>query len=78
MIWLLNGIFSSRTLGQTRRKLRNCTAILTESSGFLDSRILYGDDFDAVLAKAQKASLVTLVLVSAETEHANYEREENG
>jgi hypothetical protein len=44
---------------------------------FLDSHVLlYGDDWDAELAKAQRAALITLVLVSAQTEQAYYEREE--
>lgn len=44
---------------------------------FLDSRCLrLGDDWDRELADAQKASLVTVVLVSANTGSAYYQREE--
>jgi hypothetical protein len=44
---------------------------------FLDSRnLLEGDDWDQELAAGQRASLVTVVLVSASTEQAYYQREE--
>lgn len=44
---------------------------------FLDSVcIKLGDDWDTALAAAQRDSLVTVVLVSANTEKAYYEREE--
>jgi HAD superfamily phosphoserine phosphatase-like hydrolase len=44
---------------------------------FLDSRCLeLGDEWDARLAAAQRASLVTVVLVSSNTVKAYYEREE--
>lgn len=44
---------------------------------FLDQRcLLPGDDWDATLAKAQREALVTVVLVSENTEAAYYQREE--
>ncbi len=44
---------------------------------FLDSRcLLPGDNWDAELTKAQRRSRVTLVLISAHTDEAYYEREE--
>lgn len=44
---------------------------------FLDSRSLkLGDDWDLALAEAQQKSRVTVVLVSAQTQSAYYEREE--
>src|SRR5262249_39698717 len=44
---------------------------------FLDSRcVLPGDDWDITLAKVQRQSLVTVVLISTHTEKAYYQREE--
>lgn len=44
---------------------------------FLDSKTLkLGDDWDIELAKAQQNSAITLILVSANTERAYYQREE--
>lgn len=44
---------------------------------FLDSRcLLLGDDWDTSLAAAQRASRITVVLVSSRTDEAYYEREE--
>jgi hypothetical protein len=44
---------------------------------FLDSRTLQlGADFDRELARAQRASLMTVVLVSPHTDRAFYQREE--
>jgi hypothetical protein len=44
---------------------------------FLDSESLkLGDDWDTVLARAQRQALVTVVLVSARTDQAYYQREE--
>lgn len=44
---------------------------------FLDSRcLLPGDDWDRELASAQRASSVTVVLVSGRTDRAYYQREE--
>jgi TIR domain len=44
---------------------------------FIDSRCLrLGDDWDAVLASVQRASRITVVLVSKNTEEAYYQREE--
>jgi hypothetical protein len=44
---------------------------------FLDKKnLLLGDNWDAKIAQAQRASLITLVLVSAKTDRAYYEREE--
>lgn len=44
---------------------------------FLDSRCLeLGDDWDLKLRKAQQRSLVTVVLISANTDDAYYQREE--
>ncbi|HET9933806.1 MAG TPA: toll/interleukin-1 receptor domain-containing protein [Polyangiaceae bacterium] len=47
------------------------------ASVFLDKAcLLLGDDWDRKLAAAQRASLVTLVLVSSQTDQAYYQREE--
>ena len=44
---------------------------------FLDSRcLLLGDNWDQELPRAQRRSLITVVLVSGETEAAYYQREE--
>jgi hypothetical protein len=44
---------------------------------FLDSRCLtYGDDWDEVLSIAQSSSLITVVLISSNTDRAYYQREE--
>jgi TIR domain-containing protein len=44
---------------------------------FLDKKnLLLGDNWDAKIAQAQRASLITLVLVSGKTDRAYYEREE--
>jgi hypothetical protein len=44
---------------------------------FLDEKsLLLGDDWDRKLADAQRATLITLVLVSSRTERAYYQREE--
>src|SRR3954451_4285646 len=44
---------------------------------FLDRKsLLLGDDWDTKIAQAQSASLITLVLVSAKTDRAYYERDE--
>ena len=44
---------------------------------FLDTRCLeVGDNWDEELARAQRASLMSVVLVSSRTEHAYYQREE--
>ena len=44
---------------------------------FLDSKcLLLGDDWDQKLTRAQRNSLVTVVLISKVSEHAYYEREE--
>lgn len=49
----------------------------THARVFLDSRSLkLGDDWDATLARAQRGSLITVVLVSASTDQAYYQREE--
>jgi hypothetical protein len=51
--------------------------LAAETSVFLDSRsIVLGDDWDRVLAEAQRQSRVTVVLVSANTDVAFYQREE--
>lgn len=48
-----------------------------EAKVFLDSkRLLLGDNWDAVLTGEQQLSLITVVLVSADTQRAYYEREE--
>lgn len=48
-----------------------------KSRPFLDSRSLQlGDDWDVELAKAQRAAAVTVVIVSAQTSRAYYQREE--
>jgi len=47
------------------------------SRPFLDSRcLLLGDDWDVKLAEAQKDSVITVVLVSGNTDKAYYQREE--
>ena len=44
---------------------------------FLDSKsIQLGDDWDRVLSTAQRSSLITVVLISSNTENAYYQREE--
>jgi hypothetical protein len=44
---------------------------------FLDTRcLLLGDDWDKELPKAQKNSLITVVLLSSNSEKAYYQREE--
>lgn len=49
----------------------------TNARVFLDAECLdYGDNWDVLLAAEQKASLVTLVLVSANCDSAYYQREE--
>jgi len=49
----------------------------TNSRPFLDARcLLPGDDWDVELARAQRASRITVVLVSAQTDAAFYHREE--
>lgn len=49
----------------------------TKARVFLDSRCLkLGDDWDKALAEAQQVSLVTVVLVSDNTDRAYYQREE--
>ena len=51
--------------------------LVEHSRVFLDSHcVLLGDDWDTKLAKAQGRSLMTIVLVSAHTERAYYQREE--
>jgi hypothetical protein len=52
--------------------------LLADSSRvFLDSRCLQlGDDWDTILADAQRRSLITVVLVSRNTTSAYYQREE--
>jgi TIR domain len=53
--------------------------LLTEvgASVFLDSKCIdLGEDWDQALVRAQKSSLITVVLVSGKTEKAYYEREE--
>ncbi len=41
-----------------------------------DENLALGDDFDAKLAEAQQSSLISVVIVSPNTEHAYYQREE--
>jgi hypothetical protein len=41
-----------------------------------DENLLPGDDFDKVLAAAQRSSLISVVIVSPNTESAYYQREE--
>lgn len=51
--------------------------LATKSRVFLDSRCLkLGDDWDVTLPAEQKASFVTVVLVSSKTDRAYYQREE--
>ena len=51
--------------------------LVAEARVFLDSRsIVLGDDWDRTIAQAQKNSRLTVVLVSARTEDAFYQREE--
>lgn len=51
--------------------------LVTKSRVFLDSRcLLLGDNWDEKLVAAQKAALITVVLVSSNTEQAYYQREE--
>jgi hypothetical protein len=64
--------------GADQEKAESLYEYLADKSRvFLDSRCLrLGDDWDAELAAAQRHSLVTVVLVSINTEAAYYEREE--
>jgi hypothetical protein len=64
--------------GADKEKAESLYEYLADKSRvFLDSRCLrLGDDWDAELAAAQRHSLVTVVLVSINTEAAYYEREE--
>jgi hypothetical protein len=49
----------------------------SRSRTFIDSRCLkLGDDWDVALSEAQRSSKVTVVLVSANSDHAFYQREE--
>jgi hypothetical protein len=49
----------------------------SRSRTFIDSRCLkLGDDWDVALSEAQRSSKVTVVLISANSEHAFYQREE--
>ena len=41
-----------------------------------DENLVLGDDFDAELAEAQQSSLISVVIVSPNTEQAYYQREE--
>jgi hypothetical protein len=51
--------------------------LVAETRVFLDSRsLVLGDDWDRALAEAQRGSRVTVVLVSANTDVAFYQREE--
>lgn len=54
-----------------------CDLLQLRAQVFLDKRcLLLGDDWDQELAAAQRSSRITVVLVSARTEMAYYEREE--
>jgi hypothetical protein len=60
---------------QAAEELHHC--LQSRSRVFLDSRNLkLGDDWDIELPKAQRNSLVTVVLISSKTEAAYYQREE--
>ena len=60
---------------QAAEELYDC--LQPRSRVFLDSRNLkLGDDWDIALPKAQRDSLVTVVLISSKTEAAYYQREE--
>ena len=51
--------------------------LLTDSRVFLDSKsLILGDNWDVALPRAQKKSLITVVLISSKTEAAYYQREE--
>lgn len=51
--------------------------LIPNSRVFVDTRCLQlGDDWDTKLREAQKASLITLVLISTNTDKAYYQREE--
>ena len=51
--------------------------LLEKSRVFLDARsLLLGDDWDRELSEAQRNSLVTVVLISSNTEEGYYQREE--
>lgn len=52
-------------------------ALLQPSKVFLDTRTLIpGDNWDQVLPRAQRASEITVILISSHTENAHYQREE--
>lgn len=53
------------------------TLLAPHAQAFLDSRcLLLGDDWDTELAMAQRQSIITVVLISSNTEQAYYQREE--
>ncbi len=64
--------------GADKRAAERLYDYLTSNSRvFLDCRsLVLGDNWDAELRRAQKASLVTVVLISEKTEEAYYQREE--
>ncbi len=56
-----------------------CEQLAARTRVFLDSRCLQlGDEWDSELAAAQKASVVTVVLVSDHTDGAYYQRGDRG
>ncbi len=69
--------FLAHTGPDTAQAERLYDLLTTETSVFLDSKsIVLGDDWDRTLAEAQRQSRVTVVLVSASTDAAFYQREE--
>ena len=69
--------FLAHAAGDTGRAEALYDLLSGQARVFLDSRVLrLGDDWDATLSRAQKSSRITVVLVSARTDQAYYQREE--
>jgi len=70
-------IFIAHSAADREAALRLYRALRSEYSVFLDEASLRpGDRWDVQLAKAQRESLITIVLISPKTESAYYEKEE--
>jgi phage tail sheath protein FI len=70
-------LFLAHAGADTRDAERLYDTLAGRARVFLDSKcLLLGDDWDQELSRAQRNSLVTIVLISELSEHAYYEREE--
>jgi len=70
-------IFIAHASGDKPAAEQLCNLLTEKCRVFLDTRCLeLGDDWDVKLAAAQNTSFLTVVLVSADTERAYYQREE--